>query len=67
MLSHELFPEPLIDAALDILKETTPDEREIIRIVVEIVNELCDSLVDGDLEPQVCLRLLSPWCKIISR
>ncbi|TCD66080.1 hypothetical protein EIP91_001838 [Steccherinum ochraceum] len=46
MLAHELFPETLMEVCLDVLKETTPSEREIIRIVVEIINELRDAAVD---------------------
>lgn len=47
MLAHELFPESLMDISLDVLMKTTPSEREIIRIVVEIINELRDA-VDPD-------------------
>ena len=50
MLAHELLPESLMDACLDVLKETTPSEREIIRIVVEIINELRDSAGGTDNE-----------------
>ncbi|THH30647.1 hypothetical protein EUX98_g3519 [Antrodiella citrinella] len=46
ILAHELLPEHLLDSCLDVLKETTPSEREIIRIVVEIINELRDSATE---------------------
>ncbi|KAL4248657.1 CND3 (condensin subunit 3) family protein [Abortiporus biennis] len=48
MLAHDLLPERLIEFCLDVLKETTPNERDMIRIVVEIVNELRDSLNEDD-------------------
>lgn len=58
MLAHELFPEPLMDVCLDVLKETTPSEREIIRIIVEIINELRDSVSDpDDSQESVCNHL----------
>ena len=50
MLAHDLFPESLMDLSLDVLKETTPSERDIIRIVVEIINELRDSV--GGVDPE---------------
>jgi condensin complex subunit 3 len=40
MLSHRSLPLSLIERCLDILKEIVPSERELIRIVVEIIIEL---------------------------
>ena len=37
------IPENLIGPCIDLLKETTPDEKELIRIGVEIINELRDT------------------------
>ncbi|KAI0073119.1 hypothetical protein K474DRAFT_1603932 [Panus rudis PR-1116 ss-1] len=50
ILAHELFPEDLMDIALDVLKETTSGEKEIIRIIVEIINELRDGLAQSSIE-----------------
>ncbi|CAL1698800.1 unnamed protein product [Somion occarium] len=50
ILAHELFPESLMDPCLDILKTTTPSEKEIIRIIVEIITELRDSVFEGGVE-----------------
>ena len=43
MLAQEYLPESLIDPCVSILKEIVPSERELIRIVVEIVLELRDT------------------------
>jgi len=42
MLTQEELPESLTGPCLDVLKEVLPDERELIRIVVEIVHKLRD-------------------------
>ncbi|KZT12609.1 uncharacterized protein LAESUDRAFT_689301 [Laetiporus sulphureus 93-53] len=46
MLAHDSFPEGLMDPCMDVLKATAPSERELIRIVVEIVTELRDPVDD---------------------
>ncbi|GBE88890.1 hypothetical protein SCP_1402980 [Sparassis crispa] len=48
MLTHELLPENLMEPCLDVLKETTAGERELIRIVVEMVHELRDGIGGED-------------------
>ncbi|KAK7023043.1 nuclear condensing complex subunit [Favolaschia claudopus] len=40
MLAHPQLPPGLIDRCLDVLKEIMPTERELIRVVVEIVMDL---------------------------
>ncbi|KAJ6451646.1 nuclear condensing complex subunit [Mycena sanguinolenta] len=40
MLAHPQLPPGLIERCLDVLKEIMPDERELIRVVVEIVMDL---------------------------
>jgi condensin complex subunit 3 len=42
MLAHNQLPESLIDRCLDVLTVISPSERELIRVVVEIVLELRD-------------------------
>lgn len=39
----EALPEQLFEPCIDILKETTSDERELINIGIEIIHELRDS------------------------
>ncbi|EMD32178.1 hypothetical protein CERSUDRAFT_143953 [Gelatoporia subvermispora B] len=50
MLAHEFLPESLIDPCMDVLAETAPDERELIRVVVEIVCTLRDDGESGTVE-----------------
>jgi condensin complex subunit 3 len=42
MLAQEELPESLTGLCLDVLKVVIPDERELVRVVVEIVHELMD-------------------------
>lgn len=42
MLAHPQLPPGLIDRSLDVLKELMPSERELIRVVVEIIIDLRD-------------------------
>lgn len=44
ILTHELFPEQLIESCLDILKKTMPSEKELVRVVVEIISQLRDNV-----------------------
>ncbi|OCH86273.1 hypothetical protein OBBRIDRAFT_248641 [Obba rivulosa] len=50
MLAHDFLPESLIEPCMDVLRETAPDERELIRIVVEIVSTLRDDGESNDIE-----------------
>lgn len=47
MLRQETLPLRLMAPCLDVLRELSPTERELIRLVVEIVQDLRDS-DDGD-------------------
>ena len=40
MLAHPELPPGLIERCLDVLKEIMPSERDLIRVVVEIIVEL---------------------------
>ena len=42
MLAQDVLPEPLLQYALDVLRVLTPDEKDLIRVVVEVVHELRD-------------------------
>ena len=53
ILSHPDLPSGLIERCLDILKAILPDERELIRIAVEIIIELRENVLqtpEGDDE-----------------
>ena len=42
MLAHELLPDSLTELCMDVLKQSAPSERELIRVVVEMIAELRD-------------------------
>jgi condensin complex subunit 3 len=47
MLAHEELPERLIGPCLDVLSKISPNERDMIRVVVEVMLELRDDDNDG--------------------
>ncbi|KAK0203511.1 nuclear condensing complex subunit [Desarmillaria ectypa] len=53
MLAHPELPPGLIEPSLDVLKEISPSERELIRVIVEIVVDLRDDddneIAEGDI------------------
>ena len=57
MLAHPELPEALIEPCIDVLHVMSPNERDLIRIVVEIISELRDP-EPGDEESMVCQHLL---------
>ncbi|CAE6447886.1 unnamed protein product [Rhizoctonia solani] len=51
MLSQEALPAGLLNRGLDVLRRLSENERDMIRVVVEIVTELRDVLIkDGDVQ-----------------
>ncbi|KAB5594684.1 Condensin complex subunit 3 [Ceratobasidium theobromae] len=51
ILSQEVLPEGLVNKGLDVLRKLSENERDMIRVVVEIVSELRDVLIkDGDVQ-----------------
>lgn len=42
MISHDVLPESLVSRCLDVLRILSPNERDLIRVVVEVVHELRD-------------------------
>lgn len=52
MISQEALPESLVSRCLDVLRVLSPNERDLIRVVVEVVHELKD-LGDDDDETAV--------------
>jgi hypothetical protein len=58
MTSKESLSEVLVGHCLDVLRKLTPDEKDLIRIVVEIISDLRDPFVDEPEEPPVSFRAL---------
>lgn len=56
ILSQEALPEALVNKSLDVLRKLSENERDLIRVVVEIVSELRDVLIK-DVDVQVSLML----------
>ncbi|KAJ7863492.1 nuclear condensing complex subunit [Mycena olivaceomarginata] len=52
MLAHPHLPPGLIERCLDVLKEIMPTERELIRVVVEVVVDLREGEGEGEGEPE---------------
>ncbi|EDR03702.1 chromosome condensation complex protein [Laccaria bicolor S238N-H82] len=48
MLSKEALPQSLVASSLDVLRELTANERDLIRVVVEIIQELREDDEDGE-------------------
>ena len=48
MISQDTLPEPLVAHCLDILRKLSTSERDLIRIVVEVIHELRDVDADKD-------------------
>jgi hypothetical protein len=42
MISQDCLPEGLVARCLDVLRVLSPSERDLIRVVVEVVHELRD-------------------------
>lgn len=59
MISQEALPEALVPKCLDVLRVLTPDEKDLIRLTVEVVQDLTDSMDDAE-EPAVRFPLSSP-------
>lgn len=55
MLGHPELPPGLIEKCLDVLKEIMPSERDLIRVIVEIVVELRDGEEEEANTPAVIL------------
>ena len=53
MISQEALPESLVARCLDVLRRLSPNERDLIRVVVEVVHELRDA---NDVEDEISVR-----------
>lgn len=49
MLGHSGLPDVLIQPCMTVLAIISPSERDLVRVIVEVVNELRDSDADGTL------------------
>jgi len=57
MLAHPQLPYGIIDRCLDVLKEIMPSERDLIRLIVEIIVELREGdEPDGDHQDEPPVR-----------
>ena len=50
MIGQDALPENLVARGLDVLRILSPNERDLIRVVVEVVHELRDT---SDLEEDI--------------
>ncbi|KNZ72836.1 Condensin complex subunit 3 [Termitomyces sp. J132] len=58
MLSEDLLPQSLLNKCLDVLRELSPNERDLIRVVVELVQDLRDQARGNEGEED--LKVASP-------
>lgn len=58
MLAHPQLPPGLIERCLDVLKEIMPSERDLIRVIVEIVVELREGEEDAENPEEPPVRYL---------
>lgn len=59
MIGQETLPETLVARCLDVLRILSPNERDLIRVVVEVVHELRDTS-DPDAEENLSMAV-SPF------
>ena len=59
MIGQETLPEPLVARCLDVLRILSPNERDLIRVVVEVVHELRDTS-DPDTEENLSMAVSCP-------
>ncbi|KAJ7032450.1 nuclear condensing complex subunit [Mycena alexandri] len=63
MLAHPQLPPSLIERCLDVLKEIMPTERELIRVVVEVVMDLREPAGEEEPDHDTTIRSDSPTRK----
>lgn len=62
MISQDALPEGLLARCLDVLRQLSPNERDLIRVVVEVIHELRDS--NEEEEPSVSMFYLVLLCRM---
>jgi condensin complex subunit 3 len=55
MISQDMLPETLVVRCLDVLRTLSANERDLIRVVVEVIHDLRD-LTDPDEDASVSQR-----------
>ena len=60
MLAHPELPESLIEPGIGVLSVMSPNERDLVRVVVEIINELRDPGFEEEV-----VRFLYPTRKLL--
>ena len=58
MISQDILPEHLVGRCLDVLRKLSVNERDLIRVVVEVVHDLRDPS-DPDEAAQVRISIFS--------
>ena len=48
MIAHPELPESLINPGVAVLHVMSPNERDLVRLVVEVISELRDKVLDDD-------------------
>lgn len=64
MISQDALPEGLLARCLDVLRQLSPNERDLIRVVVEVIHELRDS--NEEEEPSVSMFYLALLCRMLN-
>lgn len=60
MTSKENLPEGLVGLCLDVLGKLAANDRDLIRIVVEIISDLRDPFIDEPEDPPVSFTWIYP-------
>jgi hypothetical protein len=58
MISQDTLPENLVARCLDVLRTLSANERDLIRLVVEVVHDLRDSSDSDDEAPVSCIQYI---------
>lgn len=66
MIAHPELPESLIGRSVEVLHTMSPNERDLIRLVVEVISELRDKVMDEDAVVSWSSPLLTSKSDIIS-
>ncbi|KAJ3556048.1 hypothetical protein NM688_g2240 [Phlebia brevispora] len=53
MISQNILPEGLVARCLDVLRKLSPNERDLIRVVVEVVHELRDNSEEDEVAKDI--------------
>lgn len=56
LLKNESLPHCLVPCCLDVLRALYPKEQDLIKLIVEIIHDLCDAVCDDDVQDGVIVR-----------